>query len=141
MKFIKIFCSIYTTIVLLAIYGVLCAVATFIEADASYGTQAAQDLIYRTTYFNIVHFLLMLNLIAVFIYRKMWKSKKYFSIILHVSFIIILFGAALTRFYGFEGIVHIREGSSSNVIITDRDYLNIRVSIEGNVYYTNIVRI
>lgn len=138
MKFIKIFCSIYTTIVLLAIYGVLCAVATFIEADASYGTQAAQDLIYRTTYFNIVHFLLMLNLIAVFIYRKMWKSKKYFSIILHVSFIIILFGAALTRFYGFEGIVHIREGSSSNVIITDRDYLNIRVSIEGNVYYTNI---
>lgn len=138
MKFVKIFCSIYTTIVLLAIYGVLCAVATFIEADASYGTQAAQDLIYRTTYFNIVHFLLMLNLIAVFIYRKMWKSKKYFSIILHVSFIIILFGAALTRFYGFEGIVHIREGSSTNVIITDRDYLNIRVSIEGNVYYTNI---
>ena len=62
MKFIKIFCSIYTTIVLLAIYGVLCAVATFIEADVSYGTQAAQDLIYRTTYFNIVHFLLMLFL-------------------------------------------------------------------------------
>ena len=138
MKFIKIFCSIYTTIVLLAIYGVLCAVATFIEADAAYGIQAAQDMIYRTTLFNIVHLLLLLNLIAVFIYRKMWKSKKYFSIILHFSFIVILFGAALTRFFGFEGIVHIRENQSSNVIITDDEYLNIRVAVGDNIYYTNI---
>lgn len=138
MKFIKIFCSIYTTIVLLAIYAVLCAVATFIEADAAYGIQAAQDMIYRTTLFNIVHLLLLLNLIAVFIYRKMWKSKKYFSIILHFSFIVILFGAALTRFFGFEGIVHIRENQSSNVIITDDEYLNIRVAVGDNIYYTNI---
>ncbi len=138
MKFVKMFCSIYTTIVLLAIYAILCAAATFIEADASYGIQAAQDMIYRTTLFNIVHILLLLNLIAVFVYRKVWKSKKYYSIILHVSFIVILLGAALTRFFGFEGVVHIREHSSSNVIITDEEYLNIRVAIEDNIYYTNI---
>lgn len=138
MKLVKMFCSIYTTIVLLAVYAILCAAATFIEADAAYGIQAAQDMIYRTTLFNIVHILLLLNLIAVFVYRKVWKSKKYYSIILHVSFIIILLGAALTRFFGFEGVVHIREGASSNVIITDEEYLNIRVSVEDNVYYTNI---
>lgn len=138
MKLVKMFCSIYTTIVLLVIYAVLCAAATFIEADAAYGIQAAQDMIYRTTLFNVVHFLLLLNLIAVFVYRKVWKSKKYYSIILHVSFIVILLGAALTRFFGFEGIVHIRENSSSNVIITDEEYLNIRVAVEDNVYYTNI---
>lgn len=138
MKFVKMFCSIYTTIVLLAIYAILCAAATFIEADASYGIQAAQDMIYRTTLFNIVHILLLLNLIAVFVYRKVWKSKKYYSIILHVSFIVILLGAALTRFFGFEGVVHIREQHSSNVIITDEEYLNIRVAIEDNIYYTNI---
>ena len=28
MKFVKMFCSIYTTIVLLAIYAILCATAT-----------------------------------------------------------------------------------------------------------------
>lgn len=138
MKLVKMFCSIYTTIVLLAVYAILCAAATFIEADAAYGIQAAQDMIYRTTLFNIVHILLLLNLIAVFVYRKVWKSKKYYSIILHVSFIIILLGAALTRFFGFEGVVHIREGASSNVIITDEEYLNIRVAVEDNVYYTNI---
>ena len=138
MKLVKMFCSIYTTIVLLAIYAILCAAATFIEADAAYGIQAAQDMIYRTTLFNIVHILLLLNLIAVFVYRKVWKSKKYYSIILHVSFIIILLGAALTRFFGFEGVVHIREQHSSNVIITDEEYLNIRVAVEDNIYYTNI---
>ena len=116
-KAIKLFCSVYVTLILLAIYGILCAIATFIEADAAYGTQAAQDLIYRTALFNIVHFLLLLNLIGVFIDRKVWKSKKYYSIILHVSFIVILLGAAITRFFGFEGMVHIREGGSSNSII------------------------
>jgi len=39
MKLVKMFCSIYTTIVLLAIYAILCAAATFIEADAAYGIQ------------------------------------------------------------------------------------------------------
>lgn len=138
MKLVKMFCSIYTTIVLLAVYAILCAAATFIEADAAYGVQAAQDMIYRTNLFNIVHLLLLLNLIAVFVYRKVWKSKKYYSIILHISFIIILLGAALTRFFGFEGVVHIREHESSNVIITDEEYLNIRVAVEDNIYYTNI---
>ncbi len=138
MKLIKMFCSIYTTIVLLAIYGILCAVATFIEADAAYGIQAAQDMIYRSTLFNVVHFLLLLNLIAVFVYRKVWKSKKYYSIILHVSFIVILIGATLTRFYGFEGLMHIKETQSSNVILTDSDYLNIRVSDNNQIYYSKL---
>ena len=69
MKFVKLFFSIYTTIVLLAIYAILFAAATFIDADAAYGIQAAQDIIYCTTLFNIVHILMLLNLIAVFVYR------------------------------------------------------------------------
>ena len=137
-KAIKLFCSVYVTLILLAIYGILCAIATFIEADAAYGTQAAQDLIYRTALFNIVHFLLLLNLIGVFIDRKVWKSKKYYSIILHVSFIVILLGAAITRFFGFEGMVHIREGGSSNSIITLEEYVNIHAEIDGEVYFYNI---
>lgn len=138
MKLIKMFCSIYTTIVLLALYGILCAVATFIEADMSFGTAAAQDMIYRSTFFNVVHILLLLNLIAVFVYRKVWKSKKYYSIILHVSFIVILIGAALTRFYGFEGMMHIRESNSANAIISEGEYLNIKVAMDDKIYHTNI---
>ncbi len=138
MKLVKMFCSIYTTVVLLLLYGLLCAVATFIESDAAYGTKAAQDLIYRSTFFNVVHILLLLNLIGVFVYRKVWKSNKYYSIILHLSFIVILFGAALTRFFGFEGTVHIRELESANAIYTEQEYLNIHASAGKDIYYTNI---
>ncbi len=134
MKIVKLFCSVYVTVALLALYGILCAVATFIEADAAYGTSAAQDLIYRTAFFNIVHFLLLLNLIGVFVIRKFWKTKKYYSMILHISFIVILIGAAITRFYGFEGLMHIREGSSVDSISTLDEYINIGAVVDGEFY-------
>ena len=134
MKIVKLFCSVYVTVALLALYGILCAVATFIEADAAYGTSAAQDLIYRIAFFNIVHFLLLLNLIGVFVIRKFWKTKKYYSMILHISFIVILIGAAITRFYGFEGLMHIREGSSVDSISTLDEYINIGAVVDGEFY-------
>ena len=134
MKIVKLFCSVYVTVALLALYGILCAVATFIEADAAYGTSAAQDLIYRTAFFNIVHFLLLANLIGVFVIRKFWKTKKYYSMILHISFIVILIGAAITRFYGFEGLMHIREGSSVDSISTLDEYINIGAVVDGEFY-------
>lgn len=134
MKIVKLFCSVYVTVALLALYGILCAVATFIEADAAYGTSAAQDLIYRTAFFNIVHFLLLANLIGVFVLRKFWKTKKYYSMILHISFIVILIGAAITRFYGFEGLMHIREGSSVDSISTLDEYINIGAVVDGEFY-------
>ena len=134
MKIIKLFCSVYVTIALLALYGILCAVATFIEADAAYGTSAAQDLIYRTAFFNIVHFLLLANLIGVFVLRKFWKTKKYYSMVLHISFIVILLGAAITRFYGFEGLMHIREGNASDSIATLDEYVNIGAVVDGEFY-------
>ena len=134
MKIVKLFCSVYVTVALLALYGILCAVATFIEADAAYGTSAAQDLIYRTAFFNIVHFLLLLNLIGVFVIRKFWKTKKYYSMILHISFIVILIGAAITRLYGFEGLMHIREGSSVDSISTLDEYINIGAVVDGEFY-------
>ena len=134
MKIVKLFCSVYVTVALLALYGILCAVATFIEADAAYGTSAAQDLIYRTAFFNIVHFLLLLNLIGVFVIRRFWKTKKYYSMILHISFIVILIGAAITRFYGFEGLMHIREGSSVDSISTLDEYINIGAVVDGEFY-------
>ena len=52
--------------------------------------------------------------------------------------IVILLGAAITRFFGFEGMVHIREGSSSNSIITLEEYVNIHAEIDGEVYFYNI---
>jgi len=60
----KIASSIRTAIILLAIYAISAAVATFIEND--FGTSVAQYLIYRAWWYNILHVLLIINMIFVF---------------------------------------------------------------------------
>ena len=43
-------------------------------------------------------------------------------------FAIIIIGAGVTRYAGFEGTMHIREGDSSNYIFSDQTYLNVRAN-------------
>ena len=52
-----------------------------------------------------------------------------------MSFLIIIAGAALTRYIGFEGVMHIREGESSSEIISQDTYLSVKVD-DGEMQYT-----
>src|SRR5690606_26319621 len=62
------------------------------------------------------------------IYRfKLLKWKKISSLLFHLSFLIIVAGAAITRYVGFEGVMHIREGESSNQITSSETYLSVKV--------------
>lgn len=45
----------------------------------------------------------------------------------HVAFLVIVLGAAITRYFGFEGAMMIREGEASNQIISSETYLQIKV--------------
>ncbi len=113
---------------LLLTYAVSIAIATFIEND--FGTSSANWLVYRSSWFNLFHLLLIVNMTAVFIKFKMYKLKKLTTFMFHLAFIIIIIGAAITRFMSYEGVMHIREGETSNSIITYDTYLNI--SIDNN---------
>lgn len=117
------FCSFKIILPLVAVYAISCAVATFIEND--YGTRMAKLVIYQTWWFNALHVYLLIALVATLLFSKYWKQKKYASIILHVSFIFIIIGAGITRFSSFEGLMHIREGESSDTIIASDPTLNI----------------
>ena len=52
----------------------------------------------------------------------------------HFSIIIILLGAASTRYLGFEGVMHIREDQEANSILSNKTYLQFEV-IKNNVKY------
>lgn len=96
-----LFCSMKVVIVLIAIYAIACAIATFIEND--YGTIAARAWVYGAFWFELLHLWLLLSLIGCFLTSKAWQRKKYASLLLHASFIVIIIGAGITRHYGFEG--------------------------------------
>ncbi len=131
-KILNIFISIKTTILLLIIFAISIAAATFIEND--YGTETAWALIFRTKWFELLQVLIILNLLANIFVFKMYKLKKLPILLFHISFIFILIGSALTRYYGYEGMISIREGYSENRMLSTDSFLQAKVDVAGKVY-------
>ncbi|WP_044205876.1 cytochrome c biogenesis protein [Flammeovirga sp. OC4] len=127
----KIFTFLFSnklTLVCLLIYGFAMAYATFVEND--FGTPAAREMVYNATWFEIVQALLGLNFIGNIFKYKLLRVEKLGVLTFHVAFIIILLGAFVTRYFGYEGNIRIREGASSNQIISLERYF--QAHIHGN---------
>jgi len=132
----KIFSSIKLSLILLTIYFVSIGLATFVEND--FGTPAAKWLIYKASWFDLLHLLLVINLIIVIYKYKMFKLKKLTILIFHVGFIVTIIGAGITRFISYEGIMHIRLGKTENIILTYPTYLNFKINDNEYQYESSI---
>lgn len=119
-----LFANMKITIALMAIYAIACGIATFIERDL--GTLTARAVVYDAWWFDMLHLWLALSLLGSFITTKAWQRKKYASLLLHFSFIVIIFGAGVTRFFGFEGQMPIEQNKSANIIYSAEPYLVIQ---------------
>ncbi len=115
------------------IFAVSIGIATFIEND--YGTQTAWALVYTAKWFEILLVLLSLNLLYNIFKFRLFRKDKFFTGLFHLAFIVILIGAALTRYFGYEGTMHIREGSQSSTILSARTYLQIEAQ-KGKKFFT-----
>ena len=123
--------SMKSTIAMLLIFAAAIGYATFIEND--YGTMTAKAEVYNALWFEILMALLGLNL-ALNMYRfKMFSIKKAPIFIFHLSFLIILFGAAVTRYIGFEGSMHIREGDTATTMISTDNYFTLSAKVGEEV--------
>lgn len=107
--------STKTTIVLLLIYATGLAAATFLEKY--HGTAVAKALVYYSPLFILLQLLLVINFIFVILERNYLKSRKWGLLVSHFSFIIILTGALVSHLFSEEGIVHIREGESTDQLL------------------------
>ncbi|WP_242132132.1 cytochrome c biogenesis protein [Aestuariivivens marinum] len=125
-KLLKIIYSPRTTLGLLVIFAIALGVATFIEN--SYDTITAKLLIYNAKWFEVLMLLMIFNFIGSVKRYQLLTWKRLSGFIFHTAFIIIIIGAGITRYIGFEGMMHIREGASSNFIYSSQNYLNIRAS-------------
>ncbi len=121
--------SMVTTIVLLIVFGVSIGYATFAE-NAS-GTAYARELVYNAKWFELLMVMLIVNLIGSVIRFKMTNKSKLSILLFHLSFIIILIGAGITRYFGSEGIMHLREGETSNEISSEKSSVRIVAELNG----------
>jgi cytochrome c-type biogenesis protein CcsB len=92
------------------------AIATFVES--SYGTPAARSLVYNAWWFEALWGVFALNLLNnLFKYRLLTK-RRFTMGLFHLSFLVMLLGAAVTRWLSFEGTMHIRENESTDFILS-----------------------
>lgn len=103
--------------------------ATFIEND--FGTDSAQKVVYQAWWFELLLLLFCFSLIKNIIDFRMVSRKMWAVLIFHLSFILIIIGAGITRFAGFEGMMHIREGGTSNRFVSSESYLKFDISYQG----------
>jgi len=121
-----------TMVLLTLIFAASCAIATFIEND--HGTETAWAVVYGTRWFEVLMLLLTINLIGNIFRFKLYKKEKIPALLFHVGFLVIIVGATITRYIGFEGIMHIREGETENQIASSQSYIQVNAKKDGQSY-------
>ena len=111
--------------VLFIVFAAAMAAGTFIE-DA-YNTDTARIIIYNSWWFEVIMFFFMINFLGNIKRYQLYKKEKWATLILHLSFILILLGAFITRYISYEGMMPIREGATENQFYSDRTYLTMYV--------------
>lgn len=114
------------------LFATAIAVGTFIEND--YGTSSAQHVVYKANWFSLLLILFCITIVVNVVRFKMIRQRKWALLLFHLSMILILIGAAVTRYTGYEGIMHIREGGSSNSILSAETFLQFEVQKSERTY-------
>ena len=117
----------------LLLFAIIIGVATFIEND--FGTSSAQKLIYKVRWFELLLLLLSGSVITNIFKYRMIPQKKWGLLIFHAAIIVIIAGAGITRYFGFEGMMHIRQGATSSSFSSAEPYLKFKVNLQGQVYH------
>lgn len=126
------FLSIKSAIILLLLFGLSSGVATFIEND--FGVETSWAVVYTSWWFEWIQILLVIILINNIFKFKMYKLDKLPSFLFHLSFIFILIGSGVTRYIGFEGTLHVREGMKENRVMSGDSFIQASALKEGKSY-------
>ena len=124
-RILNVFVSTRMMAMLFVTLAVAMAVGTFVEDR--YDTITARAWIYAAWWFELIMILFVINFIGnIKRYRLHWK-KDWAVLMLHLSWILIIIGAGVTRYISYEGIMPIREGATENTFLSEYPYVKMRV--------------
>jgi len=126
--FLKYLASNRLMAVLFFVFPAAMGLGTFIESW--YSTDTAKIWIYNAWWFELIMGLFVLNFIGNIFKYKLLRKEKWAVLAIHLSFILILIGAFVTRYAGFEGVMPIREGEASSKFLSEKTYLSVMVDGE-----------
>ena len=117
------------TAILFITFSIAMAVGTFIES--AYNTTTARIWIYNAWWFELMMIFFVANFMGNIKRYRLLRWEKWPLLLLHLSWILIIVGAGITRYIGFEGVMPIREGESTQQYLSEKTYLS--VFIDGEI--------
>ncbi|MEL0456633.1 cytochrome c biogenesis protein CcsA [Flavobacteriaceae bacterium SZ-1-7] len=123
-KLANIFFSTKLTAVLFIAFAAAMATGTILDAGQETSpTPYTRNLIYNAWWFEAIMVFFIINFTGNIFRFRLYKKEKWATFILHLAFIFILFGAFVTRYFSFEGMMAIREGATEDTFLSQKTYI------------------
>ena len=130
----KILSSLFSTRLtglLFIVFAIAMGVGTFLDAGQDTSpTPYSRTLIFNAVWFELIMLFFIINFTGNIFKYNLLSLKKWPVLLLHFSWIFIILGAFITRYYGFEGVMSIREGQTENSFLSEKTY--IKMYIDGD---------
>ena len=124
-KILSFFYSTKLMAVLFIAFAAAMACGTFIESN--YDTDTARIWVYNTWWFEAMIVFFVVNFIGNIQRYRLLKKENWAVFILHFSWVFIIVGAGITRYFGDEGTISLREGETANAYLSSRTYITVLV--------------
>lgn len=131
-KSLELFGSYITMGVIMIVLAFAVGFATVVEKK--FGVEASWGLVYGAWWFNFLWLLLSLNLLVALFTRSRFSRARVGVFLFHLAFLVIIVGAAITRFTGTAGVLHLREGIPMQSYVSEEPYLQVADSA-GNILF------
>ena len=116
---------------LFIVFAVSMAIGTFLDAGQDTSpTPYSRALIFNALWFELIMLVFVINFTGNIFKYNLLSLKKWPVLLLHFSWIFILLGAFITRYFAYEGVMSIREGETENSFLSEKTY--VKMYIDGD---------
>jgi cytochrome c-type biogenesis protein CcsB len=127
-KIYNILFSTRLTGILFIVFAVAMGIGTFLDAGQDTSpTPYSRNLIFNALWFELIMLFFVINFTGNIFKYNLLSIKKWPVLLLHISWIFIILGAFITRYFGYEGVMSIREGATENSFLSEKTYIKIYV--------------
>ena len=131
------------TAVLFIVFAVAMATGTLLDRNMETSpTPYTRTLIYNAWWFEAIMVIFVINFVGNIKRYRLWRKEKWATLILHLSWILIIVGAGITRYIGYEGLMPIVEGQTESEFFSQKTYIGGRIignyQINGQLQQRNI---
>ena len=129
-KLVTFLISTKFTAILFVLFPLSMGIGTFVESY--YNTTTAKILIYNAWWFELMMVFFVVNFTFNIKRYNLLTFNKWPILLLHISWILIIVGAGVTRYIGYEGVMPIRENSSTDKFLSEETHLTVLIDGESN---------